>query len=86
MEKGTAVSLTSNDSFSVETKYFMTDIQVGINFLVVPRLEVEGYYSPGGFYFNKNKNYEGKYEFEGQFGKKGQGFSIGINYHIVKSR
>lgn len=84
LEKGKAVSLTSNESFSVETKYFMTDIQVGFNFLIVPRLEIEGYYSPGIFYYRKNRNYIGKYEFESDFGKKGQGFSIGINYHLVR--
>lgn len=84
LEKGKAVSLTSNDSFSVESNYFLTDIQVGFNFLIVPRLEIEGYYSPGIFYYRKNRNYSGKYEFESDFGKKGQGFSIGINYHLVR--
>lgn len=84
-EEGDVVSY-SGESFSLTTTYFSTEFHVGVNFLVVPRLEVETYYSPGRFYGRKNKNYEGEYDFETEFGKRGQEFSLGINYHIFRGK
>ncbi|GGF39013.1 hypothetical protein [Echinicola rosea] len=82
-EKGTTMG-SSGQSVTRKTNYIASEIQVGLNYMIFPRLGLEAYYSPGQFYGEKNDYSDNDYDFEVDFGKNGQEFSFGINYHLVK--
>ncbi|AGA79745.1 hypothetical protein [Echinicola vietnamensis] len=83
-EKGTTMGY-SGQSVMRKTNYIASEIHVGVNYMILPRLGIEAYYSPGRFYGEKNAYAdENGYDYEVDFGKTGQEFSFGINYHLVK--
>ncbi|QDH80364.1 hypothetical protein FKX85_15490 [Echinicola soli] len=83
-EKGTTTGYSSQ-SVSRKRNYIASEIHVGINYMILPRLGIEAYYAPGKFYGEKNEYAdEDDYDYEVDFGKQGQEFSFGINYHLVK--
>ncbi|AWW32968.1 hypothetical protein DN752_24175 [Echinicola strongylocentroti] len=83
-EKGSTLGY-SGQSVARKTNYIASEIHVGVNYMILPRLSIEAYYSPGKFYGEKNAYAdEDGYDYEVDFGKRGQEFSFGINYHLVK--
>lgn len=68
----------------LRSNVFRSDLQIGLQYRVSPRIGLEAYYTLGGLMYEKSLYSDHNDGIQPNFGQQGRSFSIGINYFLQK--